>query len=80
VQVQVVPDGVGVYPGMNGAMMLATVDGRTVGFLEGHLGGSVVESPEGTASLEGTWEAIRGYALPCAQSLELITRTAESWT
>ncbi|GAA3771710.1 helix-turn-helix transcriptional regulator [Plantactinospora mayteni] len=80
VRVQVVPFGAGVYAGLDGPMVLATVDGRSVGFLEGHLKGHVVESPDATADLEGAWEAIRDYALPGNQSLELIMRTAEKWT
>lgn len=80
IQVQVVPSEVGVYPGMDGPFVLASVDGRTVGYLDGHLDGRVVEAPDHTAALEGTWETIRGYALPHHQSLDLITRTAEKWT
>ncbi|WP_326550378.1 helix-turn-helix domain-containing protein [Micromonospora sp. NBC_01813] len=80
IQVQVIPSEVGVYPGMEGPLVLANVDGRTVGFLDDHLDGRVVEAPDETAALEGTWETIRGYALPHHQSLDLITRTAEKWT
>ncbi|MDG4767249.1 helix-turn-helix transcriptional regulator [Solwaraspora sp. WMMD406] len=80
IQVQVIPTEVGVYLGMDGPFVLASVDGRTVGYLDGHLEGQVVESPDQTAALEGTWETIRGYALPHHQSLDLITRTAEKWT
>lgn len=79
VRVQVVPFEAGVYAGMNGALVLATVEGRSVGFLEGYLEGRVVESPEATTELESAWEAIRDYALPGNQSLEMITRAAEKW-
>ncbi|MGX7672049.1 helix-turn-helix domain-containing protein [Plantactinospora sp. DSM 117369] len=80
VRVQVVPFEAGAYVGMDGALAIATVDGRSVGFLEGHLEGRVVESPDAVTDLEGVWEAIRDYALPSNQSLELIMRMAEKWT
>ncbi|MBF9132339.1 hypothetical protein I0C86_25820 [Plantactinospora sp. S1510] len=80
VRVQVVPFEAGAYAGLDGPLAIATVDGRSVGFLEGHLKGRVVESPDATMDLEGVWEAIRDYALSGQQSLELIMRTAEKWT
>ncbi|AVT28271.1 MULTISPECIES: helix-turn-helix transcriptional regulator [unclassified Plantactinospora] len=80
VRVQVVPFEAGAYVGLDGPLVVATVDGRSVGFLEGHLKGRVVESPDATTDLEGAWEAIRDYALPGNQSLDLITRTTEKWT
>ena len=80
VQIHLVPLSTGAYPGVDGGFILATVDGRAVGYVEGHLRGKVVEAPDDTAELEQTWEAIRGYALPSHQSLELIMRTAEKWT
>ncbi|ROO60976.1 helix-turn-helix protein [Micromonospora sp. Llam0] len=80
VQIHVVPLATPAYVGMYGPIVLASVEGRTVGFLEGHQEGRVVESPDRTASLESDWESIRQYALPCAQSLELITKAGETWT
>lgn len=80
VRVQVIPKDVGVYPGMDGPLVIATVDGRSVGFLESHLKGRVVESPEEVPDLERIWEGIRDYALPGHQSIDLITRVAEEWT
>ncbi|MFY1669370.1 helix-turn-helix domain-containing protein [Plantactinospora sp. WMMB334] len=80
VAVQVVPADVGAYPGLDGPFTLASVDGRPIGYLEGHLKGRVIENPDATSDLEGIWESIRGYALPVQQSLDLIVRTAEEWT
>ncbi|MDG4765218.1 DUF5753 domain-containing protein [Solwaraspora sp. WMMD406] len=80
VRVQVVPADAPAYVGLRGPIVLASVDGRTVGFLEGHLEGNVVESPDGVASLEADWEDIRGYALSAQQSQELITKAAKQWT
>lgn len=79
VMVQVIPAG-RAHPGLNGSFVLAAVDGRTVGFIDGPLDGTVVESSEGTARLDQVWERIRGYALPVDQSHELIMKVAEQWT
>ncbi|MDG4767565.1 helix-turn-helix transcriptional regulator [Solwaraspora sp. WMMD406] len=79
IQVQLVPMSTDVYPGVDGGFMIATVDGRAVGYLETHVRGKVVEAPDDTAHLEHVWETIRGYALPSQQSLELIMRAAEKW-
>jgi transcriptional regulator with XRE-family HTH domain len=80
IQVHIVPSTVGAYAGLNGPFALATVDGRTVGLLDTPLPGKVVEGTDDLAILEGYWESIRGYALPCDQSLDLIMRAAQSWT
>ncbi|MEE6311443.1 DUF5753 domain-containing protein [Plantactinospora veratri] len=53
VRVQVVPFDAGAYVGLDGPLVVATVDGRSVGFLEGHLKGRVVDSPDATTDLEG---------------------------
>ncbi|MEQ4301201.1 helix-turn-helix transcriptional regulator [Plantactinospora sp. B6F1] len=80
VSVTVVPALVGAYPGLNGPLALATVDGRDVAFLDDPLGGRVVEDPDRVAALGEVWEAIREYALPGQPSLELIMEAAESWS
>ncbi|MDG4786123.1 helix-turn-helix transcriptional regulator [Micromonospora sp. WMMD1102] len=80
VSVTVVPASVGGYPGLNGPLALATVDGRTVAFLDDPLDGRVVEDPDRVAALDEVWEAIREYALPARPSLELLTEAAESWS
>lgn len=79
VSVQVVPAG-RVHPGLNGSFVVAVVDGRTVGFIDGPLDGTVVESADGTARLDRVWERIRRYALPVDQSREIIMKVAEQWT
>jgi transcriptional regulator with XRE-family HTH domain len=81
IRVHVVPGDSGAYAGLNGPFDLATLDdGRTVAFEDGAVKGQVLEASDDVVALEGTWESIREYALPCKQSLELITRVAESWT
>ncbi|MFY1699626.1 helix-turn-helix domain-containing protein [Solwaraspora sp. WMMA2101] len=79
VEVAVVPSSTGTYPGLNGPLVLGTVDGRTVAILDSPLGGQVTEDPDEVALLEELWEAIRGYALPRQESLNLIMEVAESW-
>jgi transcriptional regulator with XRE-family HTH domain len=80
IRVAVVPSSVGAYPGLNGPLGIATVDGRNVAFLDDPLGGEVTEDPDRVAALEEVWEAIREYALPGQPSLELIMEAAESWS
>lgn len=76
----VVPAHVGAYAGLDGPVALATHLGRTVGLRDAPGAGDVVEDPAAVDLLEKQWEAIREYALPQDQSLELITKAAESWT
>jgi transcriptional regulator with XRE-family HTH domain len=80
VSVAVVPASAGAYPGLNGPLALATVDGRTVAFLDDPIDGRVVEDPDRAAALEEVWESVREYALPASPSLELIMEAAESWS
>ncbi|MDG4830267.1 helix-turn-helix transcriptional regulator [Solwaraspora sp. WMMD1047] len=80
VSIYVVPSHVGAYAGLNGPLALASVQGRTVGLVDGHPEGGVVENPVGVTALERRWEAVREYAEPQHRSLELITKAAESWT
>lgn len=80
VDVAVVPATVGAYPGLNGPLAVASVNGRAIGFVDEVLGGRVVDDPEMVLALEEVWEGIRGYALPGRPSLELIMEVAESWS
>ncbi|MFY1632072.1 DUF5753 domain-containing protein [Solwaraspora sp. WMMB335] len=70
VQIHVIPLGTGLYPGLHGGLVLATVDGRTVGFLDGYLRGRIVEAPDDTARLEDAWELTRDTAC----------RTGRAWS
>ncbi|MBF9128095.1 helix-turn-helix transcriptional regulator [Plantactinospora sp. S1510] len=80
VSVTVVPASAGAYPGLNGPLALATVDGRNVAFLDDPLDGRVIEDPDRVTALDEVWESIREYALPGRPSLELIMEAAESWS
>ncbi|WFE28345.1 helix-turn-helix transcriptional regulator [Solwaraspora sp. WMMD791] len=78
--VHVVPTTTGAYPGLDGPFAIATVEARGVGYVEGRLGGKVVESPDDVAELDRDWESIRAHTLSSGQSRELIMRMAEKWT
>ncbi|MBE1488799.1 DNA-binding XRE family transcriptional regulator [Plantactinospora soyae] len=80
VSVTVVPASAGAYPGLNGPLAVATVDGRNVAFLDDPLDGRVVEDPDRVTALDEVWESVREYALPGRPSLELIMEAAESWS
>lgn len=80
ISVYVVPAHVGAYAGLDGPVALATNHGRTVGIRDAPGGGDVVEDPERVARLERQWEAIREYALPQDQSLDLIMKAVDTWT
>ncbi|WP_225945816.1 helix-turn-helix domain-containing protein [Plantactinospora soyae] len=81
VQLQVVPTGVGMYPGYGGPFILADLpDNRRVGHADNQLAARIVDGADEIATLAGRWERIKGYALPVDQSLELIKKVATSWT
>ncbi|MGC4804925.1 Scr1 family TA system antitoxin-like transcriptional regulator [Micromonospora sp. DT233] len=51
-------------------------------YVEGQLGGHVVDRPADVRRMVDVWESIRGEALPHQRSVELIAETteAEPWT
>lgn len=81
VQILVVPEEAGIYPGLQGGFILATLgDGSVVAHLDHQVRAQVVSQPDDLATLQRTWEAVRGEALPRRQSLELIKEVAQTWT
>ncbi|NLU80457.1 helix-turn-helix transcriptional regulator [Micromonospora sp. HNM0581] len=81
VQILVVPEEAGIYPGLQGGFILATLgDGSVVAHLDHQVRAQVVNQTDDLATLQRTWEAVRGEALPRRQSLELIKEVAHSWT
>ncbi|AVT39410.1 helix-turn-helix transcriptional regulator [Plantactinospora sp. BB1] len=81
VQILVVPKEVGLYPGLQGGFILATLpDQSVVSHLDHQVRAQIVDRAEDLATLQGTWEAIRNEALPRPQSLELIREAAKEWT
>lgn len=80
IQVQVVPEEVGIYPGLAGAFILAGMpDGSTVAHVDNQVGADVFERADYVASLVKAWENIGGETLPRRQSLELLKEAAQKW-
>ncbi|MGW0432168.1 helix-turn-helix domain-containing protein [Micromonospora sp. NPDC003197] len=80
VQIQVVPARTGLYGGMGGPFVLAELsEGQRAACADGQLSAQVTDKPQDLVTLEMRWERIRGYALPCRESLDLI-RKAAAWT
>jgi transcriptional regulator with XRE-family HTH domain len=69
----------GAHVGVNGPLMIATTDGLDVAYIEGQLGGSVIERRDDLAEIVRTWETIRGEALNRRRSRDLIKDVAEQW-
>ncbi len=81
VQILVVPEEAGIYPGLQGGFILATLgDGSMVTHLDHQVRAQVVNGADDLATLQRTWEAVRGEALPRRQSLDLIKKAAQTWT
>ncbi|GGM41519.1 hypothetical protein GCM10011608_27800 [Micromonospora sonchi] len=81
VQILVVPEEAGIYPGLQGGFIVATLgDGSLVAHLDHQVRAQVVSQTDDLATLQRTWEAVRSEALPRRQSLELIKEVAQTWT
>ncbi|WP_431729043.1 DUF5753 domain-containing protein [Verrucosispora sp. TAA-831] len=81
VQILVVPEDAGIYPGLQGGFILATLrDGSSVAHLDHQVDAQVVSTPDRIATLQRVWEIIRGEALSRRQSLDLIKEAAQTWT
>lgn len=70
VKLHAVPLSAGMYVGQSGSFVLATVEDRTVAYLEDQLEGRVVDT--GINRLARYWEAVRSLALPADQTRDLI--------
>jgi transcriptional regulator with XRE-family HTH domain len=70
-----------VNPRSTGAFTIATVDGVDVGYVETIVRGIVTSSREDVSVMIAAWEAIRTFALPQQESLDLIKKVIEEkWT
>ncbi|MFC4019377.1 DUF5753 domain-containing protein [Micromonospora sp. GCM10011542] len=81
VSVHIVPAEVGLHVGLSGPFVLARgADGGWVGHLENQLGGTVVDTEDGLATLLARWESVRNEALSRRQSIELMKRVVTTWS
>ncbi|MEH1015759.1 helix-turn-helix transcriptional regulator [Micromonospora sp. CPCC 206060] len=81
VQVHVVPADAGLYQGLQGGIILATLPDDTVlGHIDNQVRAQIVSGSAEIVRLQHTWEAILSAALPRRPSLDLIKEAAKSWT
>ena len=81
VVIEIIPANVGAHEGVTGAFAIADFDDApSVGYQEGAVRGQPVEEHKDVASLDLTWDILRGEALPRAASLALLEEAAKSWT
>ena len=70
-----------VNPRASGAFTIATVDDADVAYVETAVRGIVTSSREDVTALIDAWEAVRTFALPQQESLDLIQKVIkEQWT
>ncbi|MCO5988511.1 DUF5753 domain-containing protein [Actinoallomurus spadix] len=78
--VQVIPFSVGAHAGFaGGPIVLATVDGREIAYVDNALRGDVIEKTEDVAAIRRLWQMLSAKALHEQASIELITKAAEAW-
>lgn len=81
VVIEIIPASAGAHEGVTGAFAIAEFqDAPSVGYQEGAVRGQPVEEHEDVASLDLTWDTLRGETLPRAASLALLEEAAKSWT
>ncbi|MFB9235694.1 DUF5753 domain-containing protein [Plantactinospora siamensis] len=81
VHLHVVPRGIGAYPGLNGAFVLATpAEGDDVAYLDNQLRGSIVERTPDVHWLKRQWESVRAEAMPHGQTMNMISEAVKQWT
>ncbi|MEU7753820.1 helix-turn-helix transcriptional regulator [Micromonospora sp. NPDC049171] len=81
VRIHVVPDDTGLYPGLQGGFILASMpDGSTLGHIDNQMRSQTVSGGPEIATLRATWETILRAALPRRLSLDMIKEAAKAWT
>ncbi len=80
VVIQIVPIEAGAYSGLAGPFVIADFGGREVVYVDNALSGDVIEHAPDVATMKRLWESLRAEALPMKQSIELMTKVAETWT
>ena len=81
VQLHVVPIDAPSYPGLDGPFTIADMPGGTrVAHVDSQTQAQIVDQASEIATLERSWERIRGEALPRGRTLDLVKEVARSWT
>jgi transcriptional regulator with XRE-family HTH domain len=80
VVLQIVPSGVGAYPGLAGGFLILSFDGREAVYVEDAFSGDIIEAADDVATMKRIWEALRVEALPGKQSVDLLAEVAKRWT
>jgi transcriptional regulator with XRE-family HTH domain len=79
--IEVIPAGAGAHEGLTGAFAIADFEETaSVGYQEGALRGQPVDEPSDVATLDLTWDMLRGQTLPRSASLALMEEVANSWS
>lgn len=78
---QVVPFSARAHPGLAGPIVIASFkDAPDVAYLDTALLGQLVERPDDVCALALLFDTLRGEALPCRASIEMIEEAKERWT
>jgi uncharacterized protein DUF5753 len=72
VALQIVPSGVGAYPGLAGGFLILGFDGREAVYVDDAFSGDIIEAVDEIATMKRVWEALRVEALPGKQSVDLL--------
>jgi transcriptional regulator with XRE-family HTH domain len=79
--IEVISARAGAHEGLAGSFAIADFeDVPSVGYQEGALRGQPVDDPNDVASLDLTWDMLRGQALPRRDSLALLEEAEKSWS
>ena len=78
--VQVIPFHVGEHAGFAGStLMLASLDGTEVAYVDNALRGDVIEKSEDVASVRRLWQKLSSKARPEDESIDMIKKAAAAW-
>jgi transcriptional regulator with XRE-family HTH domain len=78
---QVVPASAGAHSGLCGPFMIASFDGTAdVSYVDSAMSSQLVEWQEGVFALTLVFDTVRGAALPCRASADLIREVVSTWS
>jgi hypothetical protein len=78
--VQVIPFRVGEHAGFAGStLMLASLNGAEVAYVDNALRGDVIEKPEDVAAMRRLWQKLSSKARPEDESIDMIKEAAAAW-